>query len=304
MQLARRAYVLVLTVKPKSQWDPCGSESVHRMTYLWLSRVKHRFSKVVLRCPEFQLYGHALFILVRHRYSYHCGWIPVYCCHISGRRQEGCSWSETRIHKEVQTLRHLLNALKMSRSSNILSWRMVLFHVSFFFNQMMSLYTNIPWYTVSSSLFLHCAFQCDSLSKRVGKGRRLNQTLLTWIWPQSIPWGSFFFFLPKWDLWVQPDQFATNPRGSWRKAKHRSCLETGFNHHWYNFTGLWFYKRMAKWTELQSSIIGMWIMNGNVARSQLTLSAVESVAPVRPMGEPVNEIFFFPRSWLWRFQFQ
>lgn len=196
MQLARRAYVLVLTVKPKSQWDPCGSESVHRMTYLWLSRVKHRFSKVVLRCPEFQLYGHALFILVRHRYSYHCGWIPVYCCHISGRRQEGCSWSETRIHKEVQTLRHLLNALKMSRSSNILSWHMVLFHVSFFFNQMMSLYTNIPWYTVSSSLFLHCAFQCDSLSKRVGKGRRLNQTLLTWIWPQSIPWGSFFFFCP------------------------------------------------------------------------------------------------------------
>lgn len=94
------------------------------------------------------------------------------------------------------------------------------------------------WYTLSSSHIFYIVLFCDSLSEwRLGEmqvGRELNQAISPWIWPRFIPQWSHFRnevrFAPKIKKdWVgnggRSGQLATNPPGSWKKAKHRQCFK-------------------------------------------------------------------------------
>lgn len=145
--------------------------------------------------------------------------------------------------------------------------------------------------------FVHCAFQSDSLSGWVGwkaEGRRLNQTLSTWIWPQLILRGSISFCSSKigWEtalglINLQQIRVDHGKKG-WAQKMPRNMIKP---HRWHNFTWLWFCKRTANAYHIlneqslpsEDANIEMWIMNGNVIQSKVTLSAVEWVAPVRPL---------------------
>lgn len=96
-------------------------------------------------------------------------------------------------------------------------------------------FSDILYLQVTS--FILCFSVTVSVSEgwvECGWGGGLNQAISPWIWPQFIPQRSHFRnevrFAPK----IKKDrvgnggrsgQLATNPPGSWEKAKHRQCFK-------------------------------------------------------------------------------
>lgn len=184
--------------------------------------------------------------------------------------------------------------------------------------QMMSSYANIPWHAVSSSsLFTLCFPKWQS--QWVGwkaEGRRLSQTLLTWVWPSVHPTGIYFFCSSKigWEteLGLINLQQIRADHGKRPSAENVWKCDSTTTDTILPDCGLvkGLQMRVTFWINrapIRRCLIEMWIMNWNVIQSKLTLSPVEWVAPVRPLQRVragLLDFTFFFRSWFWWFKLQ